>query len=175
MKTSLGYTPFHLVYGQEAFLPIEVELASLRVLVAGQERDQSTKIEERILDLEKLELDREVAIQHYSMQVEKRRHEFNQKVSNKNIGKGSLVLRYDNRFDNRKDAKLQYKWEGLFVVISKHANGSYLLGDMDGRIHKTRVNGWKLKLYHYSIFSQQPTKGYKEEGGASLHKGEEDS
>ena len=32
-KASLGYTPFHLVYGQEAILPIEVELSSLRVLV----------------------------------------------------------------------------------------------------------------------------------------------
>ena len=26
-KASLGYTPFHLVYGQEAILPIEVELS----------------------------------------------------------------------------------------------------------------------------------------------------
>ena len=32
-KASLGYTPFHLVYDQEAILPIEVELSSLRVLV----------------------------------------------------------------------------------------------------------------------------------------------
>ena len=32
-KASLGFTLFHLVYGQEALLPIEVELSSLRVLV----------------------------------------------------------------------------------------------------------------------------------------------
>ena len=32
-KASLGYTPFHLVYGQEDLLPIEVELSSLRVMV----------------------------------------------------------------------------------------------------------------------------------------------
>ena len=30
-RASLGFTPFHLVYGQEALLPIEVELSSLRV------------------------------------------------------------------------------------------------------------------------------------------------
>ena len=38
-KASLGYTPFHLVYGQEALLPIEVEIevemSSLRILVKG--------------------------------------------------------------------------------------------------------------------------------------------
>ena len=31
-KTSLGYTPFHLVSSQEALLPIEIELASLQIL-----------------------------------------------------------------------------------------------------------------------------------------------
>ena len=30
-KVALGFTPFQFVYGQEALLPIEVELASLRV------------------------------------------------------------------------------------------------------------------------------------------------
>ena len=35
-RTSLGFTPFHLVHGQEALLPIEVELSSLRVLLHSQ-------------------------------------------------------------------------------------------------------------------------------------------
>ncbi|MCO5560375.1 hypothetical protein L7F22_013989 [Adiantum nelumboides] len=36
-RTSLGYTPYHLVFGKEAILPIEVQLASLRVLANGRE------------------------------------------------------------------------------------------------------------------------------------------
>ena len=36
-KVSLGYTPFHLVYGQEAILPIEVELSSLRVMIQHED------------------------------------------------------------------------------------------------------------------------------------------
>ena len=32
-RASLGLTPFHLVYGQEALLPIEVKLSSLKVLL----------------------------------------------------------------------------------------------------------------------------------------------
>ena len=35
-RTSLGYTPFHLVFGKEALLPIEVQLSSLRVLASGE-------------------------------------------------------------------------------------------------------------------------------------------
>ena len=33
MQTSTGATPFSLVYGMEAILPIEVEIPSLRVLM----------------------------------------------------------------------------------------------------------------------------------------------
>ena len=51
-KASLGYTPFHLVYGQEAILPIEVELSSLRVLVK-ENGNVKEKLKQRILDLEK--------------------------------------------------------------------------------------------------------------------------
>ena len=172
-RTSLGYTPFHLVYGQEALLPIEVELASLRVLATSQEKNQDKKLEERILDLERLELDREAAVQHYSMQAEKRRKEFNKKLASKNIREGSLVLRYDNRFDNRKDAKLVLKWEGPFVVIKKYPNGSYKLGDMDGRVHKTRVNGWRLKLYHSRVTSQHQRGDELEGQGPSTQENEE--
>ncbi|MCO5548570.1 hypothetical protein L7F22_002030 [Adiantum nelumboides] len=36
-RTLLDYTPYHLVFGKEAILPIEVQLASLRVLASGRE------------------------------------------------------------------------------------------------------------------------------------------
>ena len=58
-----------------------------------------------------------------------------------------LVLRYDNRFDNRKDKKLPTRWEGPFQVVKRYENGSYKLQDVNGTTHKTRVNGWRLKPY----------------------------
>ena len=67
-RTSLGYTPFHLVFRMEALLPIEVQLPSLRVLASG-ESSQKEKLEKRIFDLERLELDRAEAINHYATQA----------------------------------------------------------------------------------------------------------
>ena len=32
VKTSIGFTPFNLVYGKEALLPIEVEVPAMKVL-----------------------------------------------------------------------------------------------------------------------------------------------
>ena len=56
-RTSLGFTPFHLVHGQEAILPIEIELSSLRVLLRSQKKHKES-MKERLLDLERLALSR---------------------------------------------------------------------------------------------------------------------
>ncbi|MCO5567636.1 hypothetical protein L7F22_021330 [Adiantum nelumboides] len=50
-KVSTKFTPYHLVYGQEALLPIEVELGILRVL-ARETTSSKEKLEQRILDLQ---------------------------------------------------------------------------------------------------------------------------
>ena len=31
LNTSIGFTPFHLVYGKEALLPVEVELSAVKL------------------------------------------------------------------------------------------------------------------------------------------------
>ncbi|MCO5572576.1 hypothetical protein L7F22_026332 [Adiantum nelumboides] len=71
-KVFTQFTPYHLVYGQEALLPIEVELGSLRVL-ARETASSKEKLEQRILDLQRLELDREAATDYYITQANKKR------------------------------------------------------------------------------------------------------
>ncbi|MCO5605909.1 hypothetical protein L7F22_060095 [Adiantum nelumboides] len=80
-----------------------------------------------------------------SIEAERRRKKFNEGLKDKELKRGMLVLRYDNRFDNRKDKKFLSRWEGLFQ--KKYSNGSYQLQEINGRLHKTRVNGWRLKPY----------------------------
>ncbi|MCO5566819.1 hypothetical protein L7F22_020500 [Adiantum nelumboides] len=97
-KVSTQFTPYHLVYGQEALLPIEVELGSLRVL-ARETTSSKEKLEQRILDLQRLELDREAASDYYITQANKKREQFNNKVKEKKLEEGMLVMRYDSRLD----------------------------------------------------------------------------
>ncbi|MCO5553797.1 hypothetical protein L7F22_007323 [Adiantum nelumboides] len=152
-RTSLGYTPYHLVFGKEAILPIEVQLASLRVLASGRETPKE-QLQQRILDLERLELDRTSAIEFYATHAERRRQKFNEGLKDKELKRGMLVLRYDNRFDNRKDKKFLSRWEGPFLIRKKYSNGSYQLQEINGRLHKTRVNGWRLKPYFQRFDSE---------------------
>ncbi|MCO5592446.1 hypothetical protein L7F22_046448 [Adiantum nelumboides] len=144
-RTSLGYTPYHLVFGKEAILPIEVQLASLKIIATKNEGTPSDRLKQRILDLDRLELDREMAVEHYATQAERRRQKFNEGLKDKDLKRGMLVLRYDNRFDTRKDKKFMSRWEGPYVIRKKYTNGSYRLQDISGKLHKTRVNGWRLK------------------------------
>ena len=41
--TSLGFTPFHLVYGQEALLPSELKLASLKAIARNAKGESKGK------------------------------------------------------------------------------------------------------------------------------------
>ncbi|MCO5602096.1 hypothetical protein L7F22_056224 [Adiantum nelumboides] len=83
----------------------------------------------------------------YFKQAERRRQKFNEGLKDKELKRGMLVLCYDNRFDNRKDKKFLSKWEGPFLIRKKYSNGSYQLQEINGKLHKTRVNGWRLKPY----------------------------
>ncbi|MCO5580819.1 hypothetical protein L7F22_034691 [Adiantum nelumboides] len=56
-RTSLGYASYHLVFGKEAILPIEVQLASLKILATKIEGTPDDQLKQRILNLERLELD----------------------------------------------------------------------------------------------------------------------
>ena len=41
--------------------------------------------------------------------------------------------------------------DGPFQIIQKYDNRSSLLQDLSGKVHKTRVNGWRLKPYFSQI------------------------
>ena len=82
-------------------MPIEVELSSLKVLLRSEENGKEL-LKLHILDLERLALSREDAMEQYAKQVEERKKRFNANFPPKNITKGSLVLHYNNKFDYNK-------------------------------------------------------------------------
>lgn len=163
--TSLGFTHFHLIYGQEAILPIEVELASLQVQAINKLKPMD-KLKERILQLELLQLDREQAVEYYCQQAEKRRENLNKRLMEKNLEEGHQVLRYDNRFDHKKGDKFLHKWEGPFFILKKYDNGSYMLQDLSNKVHHTRVNGWRLKPY-FQLVEGNVEEGFQKDQGFS--------
>ena len=60
VKTATGFTPFHLVFGEEAVLPIECEIPSLQLVV--ELLPDTPPLEQRLIMLERASEDRRVAL-----------------------------------------------------------------------------------------------------------------
>jgi hypothetical protein len=140
VSRSTGFTPFKLLFGDEAITPEEARMGSIRTLASTEDEGdcQITKdtIEGTILQ----------AIEHinkYQPETVKWR---DRKVRLKNIKPGHLVLRRVANPDIV--GKLQLKWEGPFLVASSSRPGSYRLKDMDGNDIPRSWNADKLRRYY---------------------------
>ncbi|MCO5597162.1 hypothetical protein L7F22_051238 [Adiantum nelumboides] len=116
VKTGIGFTPFHLVYGKEALLPVEVEIPAIKMLekVLGQSGDA---FKQQLLHLQEVQLNRLNALQHYEKMQDKALGKISKKIKDKGIEKGDLVLRYNSKLDKTFQKKFQVKWKGLFKVV----------------------------------------------------------
>jgi hypothetical protein len=137
---SIGFTPFKLLFGDEAITPEEARAGSIRTL-ASAEDEEDCKITKDTIEGTRLQ-----AIEHinkYQAETVKWR---DRKVRLKNIKPGHLVLR---RVVNPNIVgKLQLKWEGPFLVVSSSRPGSYRLKDMDNNDIPRSWNVDELQRYY---------------------------
>ncbi|MCO5555446.1 hypothetical protein L7F22_008991 [Adiantum nelumboides] len=147
IKTGTGFSPFHLVFGKEALLPIEVEIPALKMMLKFEEENHDA-LKERLLYLQCLQLDRALALEHYEQVLKTSQAKANAKVKDKGIKKGDMVLRYNSKLDSTFQRKFQIKWQCPFLVLDRFPNGTYQLAYLNGTLHKARVNGYRLKKYY---------------------------
>ena len=144
-KVTTKFTPFQLMYGQEAILSIELELPSLRI--ALEERlDEPQSLEVRITMLENLDKIRgqayinTVAIQKWC----KTYYDSKTKV----IKDADLVLLYDSQFQKFM-GKFKICWQGPYKVVKACNSGSFDLEDFQSNPLPIRINGNRLKIYNH--------------------------
>jgi hypothetical protein len=140
VSRSTGFTPFKLLFGDEAITPEEARTRSIRTTTSTEDETESqiTKytIEgTRLQDIEH--------INKYQAETIKWR---DRKVRLKNIKPGHLVLRRIANPDTM--GKLQLKWEGPFLLVSSSTPGSYRLKDMDDNDIPRSWNADELRRYY---------------------------
>lgn len=130
IKTSHGHTPFSLVYGTEAVIPVEIGMLSLRCSMV-----ETTKNNEGLLmNLDLLEEKRELAAikeEKHKRQTEKY---YNTKVKKSVFRPGDLVYRSNEASRVKDTGKLGPKWEGPYEVVEAMGNGAYKLRTQQGII-----------------------------------------
>jgi hypothetical protein len=124
ISRSTGFTPFKLLFGDEAITPKEAKAGSIRTVASVEDETNYSVAKDTI---EGTRLQAVENINKYQVETIKWR---DRKVRLKNIKPGHLVLRRVANPD--KVGKLQLKWEGPFLVVSSLRPGSYRLKDMDG-------------------------------------------
>jgi len=90
-------TPFRLVYGQDAVMPMEFIMLSMCIETITDISDSSI-IEERLSQLLQLEEDRFVTLFHQQVQKDREKACHDQHIKKKKFKFGDLVLLYENKF-----------------------------------------------------------------------------
>ncbi|XP_068225219.1 uncharacterized protein [Palaemon carinicauda] len=140
-KLRRGATPYALVYGAEAVLPIEVKIPSLRTAVEhGLEEEENTRV--RLAELESLDEKRKEALQQMELYKARIAQAYNRKVKNRVFQKGDLVLALKRPIiiTRRSTGKFIPKWEGPFVIHRVLDSGAYILISEDGSKTSGLVN-----------------------------------
>jgi hypothetical protein len=140
VSRSTGFTPFKLLFGDEAITQEEAKTGSIRTTaLAEDEADyQITK--------DTIEGTRLQAIEHIDKYQAETIRWRDRKVRLKNIKPGHLALRRVANPDTL--GKLQLKWEGPFLVISSSRPGSYRLKDIDDNDIPRSWNEDELRRYY---------------------------
>jgi hypothetical protein len=140
ISRSTGFTPFKLLFGDEAITPEEAKAGSIRTVASAEDEGDYSVAKDAI---EGIRLQAEENINKYQAETIKWH---DRKVRLKNIKPGQLVLRRVANPDTV--GKLQLKWEGPFLVVSSSRLGSYRLKDMDGNDIPRSWNADELRRYY---------------------------
>ena len=147
-KSSIGNSPFFLVYGTEAILPPNLFLPSLQLAQSVQDED-SPAMEKMINTLLKLEEERDRSKQHFTKHQQIVKSSFDQSSgSNREFQVGDLVLKWDKVHEEKGDhTKFQKLWLGPFVITEKICPSTFWLQTLEGQFETFPVNGLILKKY----------------------------
>jgi hypothetical protein len=140
VSRSLGFTPFKLLFGDEAITPEEAKAGSIRTMASVEDEADHSMGKDAI---EGIRLQDVQNINKYQAETIKW---CDRKVRLKNIRPGHLVLRRVANPDTV--GKLQLKWEGPFLVVSLSRPGSYRLKDMDDNDIPRSWNADELRRYY---------------------------
>ena len=140
-RTSTGATPYSLVYGMEAVLPIEIEIGSLRVAL----EHQIFEIEWAQSRYDHLSLLNERRLQAYQRKMT---HAFRKKVRPRKFQKGDLVLKVLRGLINDPRGKFRPNWSGPYVIRDLTREGVAWLTDLDGNQFTEPVNVDQLKRFY---------------------------
>jgi len=130
VKEATGHTPFSLVYGSEAVLPVEVGIPSPRITFYDYQQNNA----EKAIELDLLPETRGNALLKSITYKQKVTRCFNRRVAPRTLAVGDWVLRkVEATGKTSLQGKLGPNWEGPYRVTAMVRPGTFKLEDQDGK------------------------------------------
>uniref|UniRef100_A0A2N9H3M1 Uncharacterized protein n=1 Tax=Fagus sylvatica TaxID=28930 RepID=A0A2N9H3M1_FAGSY len=126
VRTSVGATPYSLVYGMEAVLPVEVEIPSLRILSQTQ-LEEAEWAQARYEQLNFIDEKRLAALCHGQLYQRRIERAYNKKARPRTFQPGDLVLKKRNMALSDPRGKFAPSYEGPYVVKKAFSGGAIIL------------------------------------------------
>ncbi|XP_042467411.1 uncharacterized protein LOC122050580 [Zingiber officinale] len=125
-KEGTGVTSFHLVYGNEAVVPVEVGVESNRI----QHYDE-VNAKRRLLELDFVDETHDKVVVRLTAYRQRMRQSYNRRVIPRSFQINDLVWKKVKSVGDV--TKLEAPWVGPFKVVEKLHSGAYYLEDEDRR------------------------------------------
>ncbi|XP_070017239.1 uncharacterized protein [Nicotiana sylvestris] len=130
-KTSTGETPYSLVYGTIAVMPVEVGEPSLRYSHESESRND----ESRRHDLDEAEERRDMAYIRMIAQKQQAERYYNKKAKVRPFIVGDYVLKAKTQASkDPREGKLGTNVNGLYKITTAANKGSFQLETMEGKL-----------------------------------------
>nr|GEW45551.1 reverse transcriptase domain-containing protein [Tanacetum cinerariifolium] len=142
-KTSIGYTPYKLVYGKSCHFLIELEHRSYWAL-KHVNFDLKTVGDHRKLQLNELSELHDQAYENSMIYKERTKKLHDSKIKNRIFNVGDQVLLFNSRLKIF-SGKLKTRWSGPFTITQVFSYGTIELSQPNGPNFK--VNGHRVKHY----------------------------
>ncbi|RVW84881.1 hypothetical protein CK203_039492 [Vitis vinifera] len=143
----IGATPYSLVYGMEAVLPVEIEMGSLRV-VLEQQIPEADWAQTQFDQLNLLDERRLRATDHIRAYQRKMARAFKKRVRPRPLWIGDLVLKVIRGLIRDPRGKFRPNWSGPYFIRELTPEGATWLMDLDGNRFLEPTNVDQLKRYY---------------------------
>ena len=141
VQASSGYTPFYLLYGREARLPID--------LMYGTKRPSPQSVHEYASNLKQSLNDAYSAVRQQLNQAHARQKQYyDRKVHGEPYKKGDLVWLHNPTVPPGQSAKLMHPWTGPYRIVERLSEVDYRIQELFGKKTPSVVHFDRLKRCH---------------------------